>query len=586
MKKAISKVLLTALSAAVILSACSKAPEESRFIPKTAGVVLELNAKQLTTKLVSNGITMDKLFEAVQQKDTSNEVMKAWKDAENSGVDLQSHFFLSVVTPTTAGLDQYVSVTASLKDADKFEAFVKKQSPDLKIETKNDLKYFWKADEQCIVGWTKSTTILIKSINTNELKKFAPGQQGFPAPGDAPAEADSTEVSPVALVSDSNEAAWLTELDHLFHLKKDESAASIEPFNKLLKENADAGLFFNAESFYNSTNMTMIPANFKKLMEGTYYASTINFENGKIVCEGDSYLGKEMTAIMKKYGSKEIDYDLIKKYPGTNITGLIAYAFDFHMIGDIIKLMSVDGMVNMSLAKSGVTLDDILDAFEGQLAYVASDFAITKQESQYMPGHFSDKPSAKWIFTLKVGKKEAFDKIMTSPMLKDVFAKEGDHYVITNPMMAATAPPMSITDKYITLGSDSTLLQEYLAGKGSIKLPEGVESKLKGNMMAGYVDLDKLVNSVPDSEVDADAKPLFAKAKELFKDAYFNTKMNGNDKQHGEIVINFKNKDQNSLVQLVNFGTEAAKLIQEKKAKEEGENAAIDSAAANADTVK
>lgn len=572
MMKSISKVLLTALSAAVILSACSKAPEESRFIPKTAGIVLELNAKQLTTKLVTNGITMDKLFEAVQSKDTSD-VAKAWKDAENSGVDMQSHFFLSVVAPQ--GLDQYVSVTASLKDAAKFEAFVKKEDNAANIQTKNDFKYYWKADDQCIVGWTKSTLILIKGIDTDKLKKYAPGQPGIPAPDEE--AVDSAVATPAALTQTDVEGPWVAELDRLFHLKKEESAASVEPFNKLLKENADAGIYANPEVFYNSQTMAMVPVNVKKLIEGTYYVATINFENGKVVMEGDSYLGKELKEIFKKYGSKEIDYSLVKKYPGDNVSAVIAYAFDFHMLGDIIKLMSLDGMANMGLAQSGVTLDDILDAFEGQLAYVASDFAVTKQESQYMPGNFSEKPSAKWIFTIKVGKKEAFEKIMASPMMKQTFTKEGDHYVITNPMMAATVPPVSITDKYITLGSDSALLQAYLAGNGNIKLPEGVEGKLKGNMMSGYVNLEKIIGSIPDSELDSDTKPLLAKIKVLFQDAYFSNKMSGNDRQHGELIVNFKNKEQNSLVQIVNFSTEAAKVI---KAKQDKANQAVDSAVA------
>ena len=224
MKKAISKVLLTALSAAVILSACSKAPEESRFIPKTAGVVIELNAKAITTKLVSNGITMDKLFEAAQQQDSSSEVTKAWKKAENSGLDLQSHFFLSVVSPQ-GGLDQYFSVTASLKDADKFEAFIKEQDSKASIQTKNDFKYYWNEDSKCLVGWTKSTAIVLKGLGLNSLKKFTP--QGIPG---ADENADSAEATPVAAVSEAN-GVWVTEMDRLFHLKKDESAASIEPFN-------------------------------------------------------------------------------------------------------------------------------------------------------------------------------------------------------------------------------------------------------------------------------------------------------------------------------------------------------------------
>lgn len=574
MKKSISKVLLAAATTAVMLSSCSKTPDESRYIPKTAGVVVDLNAKQLTTKLVTNGITMDKLFDAAQTKDTANEMMKAWKDAENSGIDLQSHFFASFVFQgQPAENKSYISLTASLKDADKFEAYLKKNIANFSLKTQNDFKYIWEEKQHAVIGWNKSAVIYISAVNPNNLEKYAPG--GAPDP-DYPSEeepiVDSAAAAiPAALVATEDDAViknWVAEVDHLFHLKKDESAGTIEPFAKLLKEDADAGIFVNPEAIYNSGQFTMIPANVKKLMEGSFYTGTVNFENGKIVFNGHSYMGKELAAIYKKYGKKEIDMDMLKKYPSQNITGFISYAFDFRMIGDIVKATGMDGMVNMLMGKSGLSMDDVLNAFEGQLTYVASDFAITKKESPYFPGEFTEKPDAKWIFSLKVGNKDAFNKVMTSPMLKEVFTREGDHYTVANPMAAATMPAMSITEKYVTLGSDSALLQEYLGGKGHIKLPDGIESKVKGSMIGGYVDLEKVTGVIPEDKVDEDEKVVVKKAKDLLKDVTFVSKADGGDVQHGEAVLTFKNKDQNSLVQLINLGTETVKVMQAKKAKE------------------
>ena len=157
---------------------------------------------------------------------------------------------------------------------------------------------------------------------------------------------------------------------------------------------------------------------------------------------------------------------------------------------------------------------------------------------------------------------------MTSPMLKEVFTREGDHYTVVNPMAAATMPAMSINEKFVTLGSDSALLQEYLGGKGHIKLPDGIEGKIKGSMLGGYVDLEKVTAVIPEDKMDEDEKPVAKKAKELLKDVTFVSKADGGDVQHGEAVLTFKNKDQNSLVQLINLGTEAAKVMQAKKAKE------------------
>ncbi|HVI45934.1 MAG TPA: DUF4836 family protein [Chitinophaga sp.] len=575
MKRTISKVLLTAVSAAVILSACSKVPDESKHIPKTAGVILELNAKEITQKLVTSGLTMDKVFTSLQSKDTANEVMKSWKDAENSGVDLKGHFFASFIFQEKRS---YISLTGSLQDADKFEAYLKKNIADFSLKTQNDFKYIWESKEGAVIAWNKNTVISIYGYDTDNLNKLPsaiPGVPGAPGPDDSDATevaADSAAATPAALVTASNDDAakeLVTEVDHLFHLKKEETAGSLEPFAKLLKENSDMSVFVNPEAIYNSGQFTMIPANFKKLMDGAFYTATVNFEKGKVVMNGNSYMGKEMATIYKKYGKKEIDIESLKKYPSENVTGFISYAFDLHMIAEIIKSTGMDGLVNMFLAKSSLSLDDIVNAFDGQFTYIASDFAVTKKESPYFPGEFKDEPSAKWIFNMKVGNKDAFNKVMTSPMLKDIFTKEGDRYVISSPAVAAGVPPVSITEKNITVGSDSVLLQQYLAGKGSIKLPEGLESKIKGSMLGGYADLEKVINTIPADKADSDeGKAMMAKVKGLLKDFTIVGQPYSGDVQRSEAVLTLKNKDENSLVQLINFATEMSKLDQAKKAKQ------------------
>src|SRR5690606_22993526 len=111
-QRTIFRVLLTAFIAAAVFSSCSKIPEESKHIPKNAGIVLGINSKQVVQKLVTNGITMDKLFAALQESDTASEAAKAIRDAENSGIDLNSNFFASVVFGEAN--DSYAMFTGSL----------------------------------------------------------------------------------------------------------------------------------------------------------------------------------------------------------------------------------------------------------------------------------------------------------------------------------------------------------------------------------------------------------------------------------------------------------------------------------------
>jgi hypothetical protein len=575
MTKMFSKALLAASAIAVLLSSCSKAPEQSKYIPKTASIVVSVNSKEISKKLITNGITMDKLFAAVQEKDTLNEAQKFWKDIENSGLDLQATSFVSVVYGKA---QSYATLTGGLKDADKFEAYLKKNVSNFSLQTKSDFKYILEAKSEGVIAWNKNTVIYLKGIEGDAMQKAMP-PAGLPNPDGEEATEDNA-AQPAALVTaDAAADTWVAEADHLFHLKKEETAGSIDAFNDLLKNNADISFYVNPEPIY-SAQAAMMPANLKTLLAGCFYTGAVSFDKGKILVDGTSYIGKDLAAIYKKYGNLEADLDMLEKYPSQNINGFLLYGFDFRMIGDIVKSTGLDGIANMGLQSSGLTLDDILNAFKGQLVVVASDFQMKKKVSPY-DGDTITSPESKWVFAMKVGDKAAFDKVMTSPMLKGFFTRQGDGYVLTQNMPGM--PAVSITDKLVVSASDSALLQEYLAGKGKAGgLDKSFVSKIKGNPMGAYVNFEKIMNNIPDSELSDETKPLAGKFKNLLKDMTAVSNSFDGKTQHSEIVLTFKNENENSLVQLVNLGTEAAKYMEERRKAEQVIE--VDSAAAVVDT--
>lgn len=569
MTKKISKVLLAVVTATVVLSACSKVPEQSKYIPKTAGVVLSLNSKQLTNKLVTNGFTMDKMFAAIQDKDTASEVAKAWKDAENSGIDLQNNFFMSMVYGGGAN-QSYVSMVGGLKDATKFEAFLKKTMPNFTLKKKSDFQYVWSENQKAVIGWNSKTVIYVSGLDMNKLKNEG---MGIPGPGDQDTQVDTVApvVSPARQVTPAtgaDEDTWVAETDHLFHLKKEEAVTSIEAFNSMEKNNADLGVFVNPEPIYEaqSASMTMMMmGDLKKLIEGSYYTATVNFEKGKVEVDNNSYVGKEMADIYKKYKKLDADVDMLEKYPSSNITGYLVYGFDFHILGDILKDMGYEGMANMFLRSSNLTMSDILDAFQGQMVFVGSDIANKKTSVPVGDTSYSmSKPEGKWLVAFKVGDKAAFDKVMKSPLLQGAFVKQGDHYVMQQ--MGAGTPAVNITDKLVVAASDNNILEQYLAGKGKAEgLDNNLISKIKGNPGGGYLDVQKLMAAMPVDELPQDSRSLVDKAKNLVKDVTLVSHNFDGKQQRSEMVINFVNQDENSLVQLVNVGTDAARYFKSKK---------------------
>ncbi|RPE13694.1 DUF4836 family protein [Chitinophaga lutea] len=573
MKRMFSRALLLLSGIAVLLlSACSKAPEQGKHIPKTAALVLGINSKQIQEKLVTEGLTVDKLFEAVQQKDTSNEMAKALKEAENSGVDLKGDVFVAMV-PGDKG-NGYVMAVAKLKDAAKFETFLKEKSKK-EIKAGKDFKFM--EDEDGAVGFNNETIIGVFSFDANKFggDAYGPENDPFAALGDsaAPAAPKAPEKANAPEI-----------LDGLFHLKADESVGTIESFKAVQKEKGDVLFWMSSEQIYAFNPGTpsgvaaLVSTNVKKLTAGSFQTAAVHFENGKIKVNSNAYAGTEMKEIMKKYPMEKVNMSMLETYPSDNVLGFVLMNFDLRMLGDILKLVGMDGFANMGLAEAGITLDDVLKAFKGEFALIGSDFSVVSQPSAWDSTYKTTKPQAKWVFNLKVGDKAAFEKIMSSPRIAPMFTKKGNEYVPNEGLSGEMG--VSISNERILLSSDAELMAAYAAGKGKVKLDEGIESKAKGNVMSMYFSIEKMVNNIPAEEMKVPDSVL-NDIKGLLKDFTVATEPYNGTSQKSTIELNFKNEGQNTLVQLANFTQKMYSYYLSKKKEDEAAwgEPAIDSAA-------
>jgi hypothetical protein len=89
--------------------------------------------------------------------------------------------------------------------------------------------------------------------------------------------------------------------------------------------------------------------------------------------------------------------------------------------------------------------------------------------------------------------------------------------------------------------------------------------------MGGYVNFEKIVPNIPVTDIPVEGRELADHFKDLLKDMTALSHSFDGKVQHSEIVLNFKNDKENSLVQLVNLGTETAKFLEDQKKKNSSE---------------
>lgn len=564
MKRSIQKALLFMTGAALfLLASCSKAPEQGKHIPKNAALVFGFKSKQIQDKLSKDGLTIDKIFQTLQQNDTSNNYAKALADAKNSGIDLQGDVFFAMV-PGEAGGDMSLMVIADVADAAKLEAFVKEKSKK-EVQAGKDFKYV--IDGSSIVGFTGKTMIGIASID-QPVRYF-----------------DSTDVAKTS-------SSHVAQLEKLFTLKADESVASVASFKDITKEKGDMFFWMSSESLYNMNGANasgmgaLMASNMKKITEGAFTTASANFEAGKIDIDAYSYTSKELAAIFKKYPMEKINLESIEKYPSDNIFGYAAVNFDLRMIGELLKMMGMDGFANMGLSEARITLDDLLAAFKGEITMVGSDFSTVAAPTEW--DSTRTKPQLKWIFSLKVGDKAAFEKVMASPMVAQMLTKQGEEYVPNMPLGDDMA--VSINNKRVLAASDAELLKTYDAGTGKAKIDGDALANAKGSVGAFYVDVEKIMNAIPAKEMEL-PDSISTDLKSLIKSVSGKSDQISGEKSHSSGQVIFKDQSKNALTQLFNFMNKVYTWTNEKRKAEaaqwgdfnaEEAQVAVDSMAADA----
>ncbi|CAN5797922.1 hypothetical protein BH10BAC2_BH10BAC2_30550 [soil metagenome] len=526
----------TLLFAIVILVAasCKKAvPEQTKYIPKDALLVLDLNWKSLSDKASKGNINWDSLYTSVADADTDSmmrEGKKMMQDFMRSGIDTTKDifFFMKMGGSIMSGQQVSGGVVGAMKDAAAFESYIKKQPQFGEIQKGSNYSYV-KIAGSFNIGWNSDVVIVAGAENAQNFQ----GESG---------SGSSSTISGDAKV-----------LAALFAQKEEESVASIPEFRDLMAEKGDMLFWSNSSSAFSSVpflGMTKIADLFKD----SYGAGVINFEDGKITANFKSYSGKDLAAIWEKYKGPQVDMNMVNQFPLAS-QGYAAFSFNPQIIAEMVKYGGFESTVKQTLEKAGFTMEDVLKIFKGDFAIVFG--GVGYEEASYTFGdqvYKSKKPAAKVIFNATIGDKAAYDKVISklAEGENDMFEMKNGQYVPKQ----LDGMAWSMDGKNLIIATDSLLLQQYLAGKGNAAIPANIADRSKGKSMAMYVDINNILGSLATDSIGGDAMKT--------AQATFNDVIATSDNYNGKFVasnieLKMKDEKQNSLVSLVKFFAEMSK---------------------------
>jgi hypothetical protein len=329
-------------------------------------------------------------------------------------------------------------------------------------------------------------------------------------------------------------------------------------------------LFVNSANYpgLSVLNMTKL----SDLFTDSYITATLNFEDGEIRANATSYPNKALAALLTKYPSKAINTDFLFKYPSAQIDGFASYNLNPQLVIALVKFAGADGVANQGLSGSGFdfTIDDIAKAFNGDFNMVFSDFSM-QQKSVDDNGEYklpqpmvSNQPSYKYIFTAGIGDKVIFNKMLSALVAKGGITGENGNYSIPS---NATPVTIKVTDNAVFIASDADVLQSYLAGTAKANIAADVKDNIKGNAAAFYVDVNKILQAVPE---DTSSRLIMEDAKATFKDIIATGTVFDGTAAKGTFELRTFNDKENSLYTLVRFFANTAKFEKEQKKKMSG----------------
>lgn len=538
--------LMAIATVTFLFCSCKDSNTEGRYIPASASIAVHINGKSLSDKLPWSEIKTNPLFENVYaDSNISASVKKILDNPDNSGMDAKGDVTFFMQRDAEGG---YIAVQGAVKD----DAALKTLAADIlkngTASEKDGINYISNS-RQCF-GWNKEKFIMVSDVP--ELDGLSKRMMQ-----------DSIDIS-------SNKKRDVTATcKAVFDLDESKSLAKDEKFGKLVKETGDIHFWINTEEMNKNTSSSgmMAMVNLEKLYKGSFTTGTLNFDNGKINVIMKSYAGEDLKKLHEKYSGGKVSGDMLKKIPGKDILGAVALNFKPEGLKEFLKLLNLDGAVNMAAAQMKFTLDDFVKANKGDIVIGVSDFAMA---TDTMEGIEIPKPNFNFVFAGAIGDKESFNKLANAgKTLSGTMAKEG-----------GTLPfSFSSNAGYFALSNTQATADQYINGPGS---DLDFISKISGEPMGGYFNIQTIMKAFgTQASKDSLGKVVYDASLKIWDNIVFKGGEFKDGAMLGSAEINLVDKNTNSLKQLNGYLTVISQVMKEKEKKQKEDMMALEDAMQN-----
>jgi hypothetical protein len=561
-----SNVLYWALPFLLLLGACHRTPDHAKYLPKNALMVAEVNTKELSKKIAWSMITGSNLWERLRgakSKIDSAKQSEFIKNMQEAGVDELNTFYAYLKNTGANDKEACFVALIPLKDAMKWESFVKKSFPEAKPKDKSKRKEARLTDE-IYAGWTNNLLILVSVQKSESTNSYYEG----------------VLASKSQLVDE--EVLLASHLESAFNVTKENSFLADERFASFEKQKHDLGFWVNIDavmSNYGSRNIDAMTGGISlanTMWRNSAFSAATNFEKGAIVTEMLMYSSDELKEINKKYSPKNVDDDLVNRVSGAGLDYIMAYRMSPEGIQMTIEKMGMLGLANGYLKEQNLSIQEIMSAISGDMVFALNNYTQTKEtllfDSTDESSAFSNyKTDMDVLFALKVNQKKSFEKILKLAIDFQMLQKVNANTYKIKSIGQRDSSLILVNDNFAVFSNKPRNAQNYLSGKyvkQNSKIISDYVHKQPFSMVFDFNNWAKRVGGVMASNA-ADTM-VYKAAVDVFQNFVFNGGTLENNVYKYSMSINFVNKKESSLTQLFEFGKvlQKAQEIRDLESKE------------------
>ena len=520
----------------LFLISCGKADKTGLLVPKDAGVVIHVNSGSLSSKLSWDEISQTDWFRDLAKETTDSTAQKLLSDPAHSGIDTKASLVFYIKKQGRGG---YLVFTGSVKDPAAFEAFCKEINKGDAQATKESGLSYMTMEKSGVVAWNNARFAYIGNSPLKDIEKSMEGDRSF----------NSYKFSVDSLKELGKVALTLRDKDNLDNDKR---------FASLIEDGSDVHIWANVSGLYGNSLaagvMSMMKMN--ALLEGNVSATSLNFENGKIVLKSKQYYGEEMQKLLASHRSKPLSADVLNRLPSQNVVALIALNYPPDGVKDFLKVTGLDGVANGFLGNMGYSVDEFVKANKGELLLSVSDLEIKTMEKTMDLGegkhpykYTTTQPDMKILFATSVNDKAAFDKLIGIALgeRKNLPATPEIHYKLNNDWFAASNSQEQV-DKFL----------------GGATTKNALADKISGQPFGMYIDLQKIISTTRSSIKDSSGQAVMT-ASNIWQEVIATGGTYKDKAMSFSFEVNLVDKNTNSLKQLNQYINNLYKINSERK---------------------